>query len=353
MARSLVKSFLLLWISLLFLAACSNEFDEPLEAGQPVALDANARPMVIDTDMATDDWMAILYLLKRPDVDIRAITVTGAGEAHCDPGVRNALNLAALAGRPNIPVTCGRAIPLQGNHTFPEAWREDVDELSGLQLPENPRDPAEETAVEMLSQAIQEASEELVIVALGPLTNLGQLLEARPELADQIASIVIMGGAVEVPGNVGPSSDVENDEAEWNIYIDPHAAQLVLGSGASISLIPLDATNHAPATIDFVERIQEDRASSSTEFVYRILSKREDDLRAGYYYFWDPLAAVASTNPDVVSYVEMPLIVEEEEGPFSGDTRFSEDGIMVNVAINGDRTRFEELFLQALNEGAP
>jgi pyrimidine-specific ribonucleoside hydrolase len=353
MEKKLVNRLFPLMISLLILVACSNEFDEPLEAGQPVALAKNARPMVIDTDMAADDWMAILYLLKRPDVDVRAITVTGAGEAHCDPGVHNALNLAALAGRPNIPVTCGRTTPLLGDHTFPVAWREDVDELSGLQLPENPGEPAVEPAVKLLSQAIQEASGELVIVALGPLTNLGQLLDARPELADQIANIVIMGGAVEVPGNVGPSSEVDNNEAEWNIYIDPHAAQLVLESGATISLIPLDATNHTPVTIDFVERIQEDRATSSTEFVYRLLSKKEDDVQAGYYYFWDPLAAVASTNPDVVSFVEMPLMVEEEEGPVSGDTRFSEDGTMVNVAINADRTRFEELFLQALNEGTP
>jgi pyrimidine-specific ribonucleoside hydrolase len=267
--------------------------------------------------------------------------------------VRNALNLAALAGRPNITVTCGRTTPLHGDHTFPEAWREDVDEPSGLQLPENPSGPAEEPAVEMLSKAIQETPGELVIVALGPLTNLGELLDAKPELADQIANIVIMGGAVEVPGNVGPSSEVDNDEAEWNIYVDPHAAQLVLESGASISLIPLDATNYTPATIDFVERIEKDRATSSAEFVYRLLSKREDDLRAGYYYFWDPLAAVASTNPDVVSYVEMPLMVEEAEGPVMGDTRFSEDGTTVNVAINADRTKFEELFLQALNERAP
>ncbi|HEX5823244.1 MAG TPA: nucleoside hydrolase, partial [Candidatus Limnocylindrales bacterium] len=66
------------------------------------------RPVVIDTDMAADDWLAILLLLGRPDVDVRAITVTGTGEAHCAPGVRNARALVELAGKPPIPVACGR-----------------------------------------------------------------------------------------------------------------------------------------------------------------------------------------------------------------------------------------------------
>ena len=64
--------------------------------------------MIIDTDMAADDWLAILYLLGRPEVEVAAVTVTGAGEAHCQPGVRNALALIALAGHPDIPVACGR-----------------------------------------------------------------------------------------------------------------------------------------------------------------------------------------------------------------------------------------------------
>jgi pyrimidine-specific ribonucleoside hydrolase len=75
----------------------------------------------------------------RSDIDVQAITVTGAGEAHCSAGTRNALDLVALAGRPEIPVSCGREIPLEGHHTFPDEWRERVDDLLGLSLPENQR----------------------------------------------------------------------------------------------------------------------------------------------------------------------------------------------------------------------
>ncbi|MFN2207548.1 MAG: nucleoside hydrolase, partial [Candidatus Promineifilaceae bacterium] len=81
------------------LEPCGGE--APLTADtNPPQIAAGAQPILIDTDMAVDDWLAILYLLQRPDVDVRAITVAGTGEAHCGPGVKNALDLVALAGRP-------------------------------------------------------------------------------------------------------------------------------------------------------------------------------------------------------------------------------------------------------------
>ncbi len=108
------------------------------------------RAVVVDTDMAGDDWMAILYLLQRQDVSVKAITVTGAGEAHCAPGVRNALGLIALAGETGIPVACGRETPLEGNHAFPAAWREGVDSLFGLSLPEGVNPAITLSAAELL-----------------------------------------------------------------------------------------------------------------------------------------------------------------------------------------------------------
>lgn len=92
----------------------------PLSAA---AQEAVRTPILVDTDMSQDDWMAILYLVQHPAFEVRAITVTGNGIAHCDPGVQNAMNLLALAGNPDIPVVCGRETPLQGDHAFPDACR--------------------------------------------------------------------------------------------------------------------------------------------------------------------------------------------------------------------------------------
>lgn len=324
-----------------------------LEPGVAPPLEADALPVVIDTDMAPDDWMAILLLLQRPDIDVRAITVTGTGEAHCGPGMRNALDLALLAGRPQVPVACGRETPLAGDRAFPNAWREGVDNLLGLSLPRNPNQPAEESAVELLTRIARESPRQVHLLALGPLTNVAEALEADAALADDLQMITIMGGAVNVPGNVGPILNNGNEWAEWNIYVDPHAAALVFASGAPITLVSLDATQYAPATMDFYRRLEQDLATPAAEFIYRVLTQKESDLRAGWYYFWDALAAAIVTNESLATFQTMSLVVVDEEGPESGRTAASDSGHAIRVATFADQARFETLFLDALNGRAP
>src|SRR4026207_1300664 len=90
------------------------------------------KPIILDADMGLDDMLAILYLASHPNVDIRAITVAGTGLAHCNAGVSNALGLVELSGQQDVPVTCGRETPLEGNHAFPTDWRRDADDASGV-----------------------------------------------------------------------------------------------------------------------------------------------------------------------------------------------------------------------------
>jgi inosine-uridine nucleoside N-ribohydrolase len=324
-----------------------------LEPIAPHAVAADAQPIVIDTDMAADDWLAILYLLGRSDVDVQAITVTGTGEAHCPAGTQNALNLVALAGQPEIPVACGRETPLEGNHAFPTAWRERVDDLLGLTLPENSREPSSVSAVELLTRIIQRSPKKVHLITLGPLTNVGEMLEAEPTLVMNLAMITVMDGAIEIAGNVGSSSNIENEVAGWNFYVDPRAGAVVFSSGAPITLVPLDATNYAPVTIEFITRLEKDRTTSVAEFVYRVLAAQQEYVRLGTYYFWDPLAAAIATEEELATFQEIPLIVVEEEGPESGRTLKSESGFIIRVAMKADRERFEAVFLDAVNGRLP
>ena len=255
----------------LVLAACGIQ---PAPRSTPTPFTGTPRPVLIDTDMAGDDWMAILYLLNRPEVSVTAITVSGTGEAHCFPGINHAMSLAALAGQPEIPVSCGRTTPLQGEHAFPPGWRANVDALAGLTLQSNPASPAAQPAAELLTTTIQSLPGKVTILTLGPLTNLAEALQSAPEIKDKIEMVYIMGGAVDVPGNVGTSgAGIDNSVAEWNIYIDPRAAAIVLQSGAPVTLVPLDATNHAPITQKFYERLKEDRKSPEANVCLRCFDK--------------------------------------------------------------------------------
>ena len=332
---------------ILILAACGTQ---PTPRPTPTPFTGTPRPVIIDTDMAGDDWMAILYLLNRPDINIEALTVTGTGEAHCEPGVRNAMRLTALAGQPDIPVSCGRETPLQGNHAFPAAWRENVDALAGLTLPDSPASLSPQSVVELLIATLQSSSAKMTILTLGPLTNLAELLQGSLDLRDKIEMIYIMGGAVDVPGNVGFSqAGIDNPFADWNIYVDPHAAALVFRSGVPMTLIPLDATNHAPVTEDFVKRIKNDSQTPEAKFVFDLLTKYHDFIRTGGYYFWDPLAAAILTENSLATFETKTLMVVEEEGNDSGRTQVSENGASIRVAVSADGERFEQLFLDTLN----
>ena len=339
---------------LLLLAACGPPVTPAAVPSHTPTLSPAAMTVVIDTDMAVDDWMAILYLLQRPEVAVEAITVTGTGESHCGPGIRNALGLAALAGNPQIPVSCGREDPLQGHHTFPASWREMVDDLAGLSLPPNPNPPSSQSAVELLSSAIKDSPQRVVLVTLGPLTNVAEALQSEPFLVDNLEMIYIMGGAVRVPGNLQvPGVDPDNHVAEWNIYVDPHAAAVVIESGAPITLVPLDATNRAPLTMDFYRRLKADHTTPEAEFVYQVLTQMQDFINSGGYYFWDPLAAAVATDESLVTIQSQTLMVIEDEGPESGRTLALEDGSTVRVCTAANGAAFEEVFLNTLNGRVP
>jgi inosine-uridine nucleoside N-ribohydrolase len=260
------------------------------------------------------------------------------------------MSITALAGQPDIPVSCGRETPLQGDHAFPSDWRANVDALAGLALPQNPAPPITQPAAELLTTKIKSLPGNVTIITLGPLTNLAEALQFAPELKDMIEMVYIMGGAVDVPGNVGNSgAGIDNSVAEWNIYIDPRAAAIVLQSGAPVTLVPLDATNHAPLTRKFYDRLKNDRKSPEATFVFDVLTQYYDFIQAGGYYFWDPLAAAILTDNSLAAFETRNLTVIEEESNQSGRTQASESGTPVRVAVGVETERFEQLFLETLN----
>lgn len=305
-------------------------------------------PIIVDTDMASDDWFALLYLLQHPDADVLAITVTGAGEATCPVGAENALDLLTLTGDIRVPVACGQNSPLEGARVFPQAWRNDVDRMSRLNLPHNPIPPYEAGAVALLTDTLTAASSPVTVITLGPLTNIAQALTESPEISAQIARIVVMGGAVDVPGNLQPIV-ADNPHAEWNVYIDPTALDIVLNSGVPVTLVGLDATNQVPVTPAFFRTLGRDRATSAANFVFEALEKNFAMIQSEQRSFWDPLAAAAALDPSLITTEMIPVRIVTAEGAESGRTVVDESGRSVDVAVGADAARFEQAFLNVLN----
>ncbi len=309
---------------------------------------SSKQKVIIDTDMAVDDWFAILYLLQNPKVEVIAITVTGTGEAHCNPGVQNAVGLVALADYSPIPVTCGHEIPLAGDHAFPDGWRADVDAMKGITLPvgNNPSDVQD--ANELLTTILEKADSSVEILTLGPLTNLGDFFTIHPELEGKISKITIMGGTLNVPGNL-TSYVPNNSSAEWNIYVDPTAANIVLKSDIPLTMVGLDATNQAQLTPEFAQTIKQSAVTPEAKFVVEVLDKMQPFIDSGNWYFWDPLAAAIMVDPSLATFQSTRIEVVESSGPNQGATIISSDFPEVQVAISVKSDVFTQEFIETLN----
>lgn len=312
----------------------------------PPALREKPLALAVDTDMGADDVLALLYLLQRPDVDLRALTVSGAGIARCPGGVRLARALLAHAGQLGVPVACGREAPLSGERVLPAPWRDAADAIDGLGLPPAPEAPSTEDAARLLLSAIRERGP-ITVLALGPLTNLAEAFQAEPQAASLLERVVVMGGAVDVPGNLGPAA-VDNRAAEWNMYIDPTAAAHVLSSGARIDLVPLDATNALPLTADFARRLEASSPTPAAALASQLLAGQLT-VGAGDLYLWDPLAAVLAVDERLAPWVERRLAVVVNEGPESGRTVARPDGAAVRVAGVPEQAAVERHLIDSLS----
>jgi inosine-uridine nucleoside N-ribohydrolase len=304
-------------------------------------------PVIVDTDMSSDDVMALDYLLERRDVSVRAVTVEGTGVAHGPAGARNVLRLLrALGIHRKVPVGYGPQHPLSGSRAFSPSWRATADRMFGLRLPQGQGPGPRQTAVRLLVDTINKSAWPVVLVTLGPFTNLALALRADPGIAAKIKTIYAMAGAVRVAGN-----EPVNRRAEWNVYIDPRAAHRVLNSGVPITLVPLDATSDVPIT-PFVRDAA--RAHQRTAAMRIVATLLQDP----YYlqtptYFWDPLAAVAATDRSAVRLRTARLTVNQVPGADLGALWESKTGSRVQLAVSADAPVFERQFLSALNGGQP
>jgi len=307
------------------------------------------KPVIFDTDIAHEDMISVLFLLSHPNVDLKAITVTGTGEAHCGPGVENALGLVALSGKDDVHVTCGRETPLAGNHEFPAEWRQAADDAYGVTIPKG-GEPSELSAADLIIDIVESSAEPVTIVAVGPLTNVADALQKDPSITSNIRDIFIMGGAVNVDGNVGYSGvGIDNKYAEWNIYIDPVAANIVFDSGAAVTLVPLDATRGVPVTRKFYNALGKNPNTPSVNLVHELLAANLDLVESGGFQFWDTLTSAIFTDESIAAFEEHQLTVVEEEGSESGYTKPDPNGPMIRVATSADRSTFENLLLTILN----
>ncbi len=311
------------------------------------------RPVIVDTDLSFDDYIALLYLLHHPGIDIRAITVVN-GAVHMKPGIENAHRLVQLAGRTDIPVAGGPDRPLAGQHAFPASWRFPLDFLPRLMIPRAKFAPLGLSAPELIRQQIVASDAPLTFVALGPLTNLALALRADPTLASRLDTIFISGGAINVPGTVHqdvPSNP--NTVAEWNLYLDPEAADIVFNSGVRLVLVPLDVTHvQGPQPLlfghDFIRRLDGAARGRAVKVMVRFIRIwRSISPQYKVTPVWDAVTAALVADPTIgCDWRDLALHVVTQPEPLAGQTVVDGDKpANACVCLGGDQTAFEAAYL--------
>ncbi len=254
-------------------------------------------PLVIDTDTAADDCFALLVGLLDPRADLKAITMV-AGNVGFDQQVHNALLTLGLTGRlGDVPVYLGAREPLI--REWRSASEVHGDGVGGLRRTDTGHGPESEHAVDALVRVAREHRGELAIVAIGPLTNIALAIQRDPEFVSNVKTLTIMGGSINGRGNITAA-------AEYNIYVDPEAADQVFRAGfADIVVVPWDPTTLKDVVFDAddVARIGAQDTVLSRFFVRANQATFDFDLQAGINGSTHPdsLSVLVTLDPSIVT----------------------------------------------------
>ena len=281
--------------------------------------------VLIDTDPGTDDALALIMALNSPKLDVIGLTTVG-GNASLASTTRNALRLLAYLGRGDVPVSRGASRPLCRDRFRYAPYFHGPGGLT-VRLPPTEAAPIETPAADYIVETVSAHRGDVVVLALGPLTNVAAAMAKEPRLADWAREVVVMGGAIEVDGNVTPY-------AEFNVYNDPDAAQAVLSSGAATTLVGLDVCNRVCLTAGDVGWLF--GSTPGEQLAHRMITnwfRRHGDDAS--YNLCDPLAVVAALRPDLFGLRSAGVDVETEDEERIGQTSARyEDGGSVKIALD-------------------
>ena len=251
------------------------------------------RKIIIDTDPGQDDAVAILLALASPEeIDVLGV-VAVAGNAGLHHNANNARKVVELSGRLEVPVYAGCARPMRRALVTAEHVHGDTG-LNGPELPDPSIPLQDQHGLDFIIETLMQAeAKTITLCTLGPLTNIAMALVKEPRIAERIAEIVMMGGAYFEVGNITPA-------AEFNIYVDPEAADIVLRCGAPITILPLDVTHQIQSTPDRLSAIL-NLGNKAGAAVHAMLTFSQDfDLQK---YGW---AGAPLHDPTVIAYLLQP-----------------------------------------------
>ena len=266
--------------------------------------------------MGVDDLMAICMFLSSERFEVIGISVVN-GVARVGTGVRNMARVLSYLGISDISIVRGFAKPISKSWRaeFPKIDRQRANRLTLIQNINLPKFVSKGTqisgTVDNIFRKIDESPEKVTLVCLGPLTNVAtEISKYGDRFKCKLERVVLMGGAVNVPGIVSP-----NNFAEYNMYLDPEAAKVVFDSGVPITMVPIDATRWVPADL---KRVKNSREKKYLDRFYQVVKRSKPFRKAGkvireivlnnkgdFNFFYDPLVSAILEQPSLIENSEI------------------------------------------------
>jgi len=311
-----------------------RKYSSHLEVAPTLDLKFDRMLIIFDDDGSPDGTSALLYLLSDPRAQVTAVSVS-YGEAHPQVYIHYLGRMLENFGYQGVPLGAGQDAPLAGENSFPESVRDASNGFWGFgQVNQVPNYPVEDSA-ELIVRMVMQAEEPVMLLVSGALTNLAQALRLEAGIMDNIAAVYIMGGAVNVPGNLDDLlPETENSVAEWNIYADPLAASEVFSSGLNLFLVPLDATNQVRLTKKDTGMWR--KGGGVPNFAAEIYDSLMQAWSQDKIEMWDLMTAEIMMNPEHCTFSPLRLEVVTEEGNLQGQTRIVQGDPNIEVCLEPD-----------------
>jgi purine nucleosidase len=305
------------------------------------------KKVMIDCDVGVDDALALILAFHSPELDVKAVTGV-TGNVPVEKVFENIQKVLSLIQPRNKPLIArGADQPLAGKPVYAYSVH-GRDGLGGAKINRRGGEDRWELfsgrAEELILKMARQYPDEMSLIATAPLTNLALALQRDRAGMGKLKEITIMGGAVRTGGNITPF-------AEFNIFSDPLAAKIVLGSGLPITLVPLDVTHQVSLIPQWMEERVKPIRNSFSRFLIEATGYRSTTHRfrnGELFYLHDPLAVGVVIGPALVRKKRLSIDVEIQEGEHYAKTSEAKEGSKVEVCLEVNAKGFLELFLSRL-----
>jgi inosine-uridine nucleoside N-ribohydrolase len=318
-----------------------------------VSRSSRRKSVIIDCDPGIDDALNIIIALNSPELKIEAIT-TVSGNLHVEKTSLNALKILELAGRKDIPVARGAAKPLT-RELYLDPFSHGEDGLGNTNLPPPKLELDKRPATDLLIELIRSSPNELTVITTGPLTNLATAIRKDREIARSVKQHIMMGGLFGLTSDAFKFATGGNPVSEWNIFVDPEAADIVINSGLETLAIGLDITTRESITVTegHVSALEskKNRTSAICAKMMRYIMNR------GFLmHLHDPSTSVYAVDNTIFKTEKFPVAIECESDLSRGQTiidrrykfQWTLDMPKLEVVTDVDANRFNQVVFDRL-----